>query len=227
MNEYRYREGYTAGFGDGLTGKANEHEMPESEWKPKDKTGHTPEKSFEVFSKTESAAYTASEKLQKFKVGYNWGYLHGSEEREELKGKIPSGIFEKSMEEFADAISILYLKINKQRYLYGVWDLKPELEKKGRLSFISLFLKGPDEIKADKQKLEEIRGLLAGDKLLRAIDASITYFKGQKDISAYLKSLSMRTELDDLRQKNKAKKLDSEVYKSEMRNIASSLSELV
>lgn len=63
MNEYRYREGYTAGFGDGLTGRANEHEMPESGWKPKDKTGHTPEKSFEVFSKTESEAYTASEKL--------------------------------------------------------------------------------------------------------------------------------------------------------------------
>ncbi len=34
MNESRHREGYTAGSGDGLKGKANEYEMPESERKP-------------------------------------------------------------------------------------------------------------------------------------------------------------------------------------------------
>lgn len=227
MNEYKYREGYSKGFGTGLTGRENEYELNEKDWKPEEKTAHKAEEDYDDLTSDMYNNVMMADSLDKFMVGFNWGYYHGSEIRGVLKSQIPPDEFENRMQEFAETLNILYLNINKERYLHGVWDLKPEEEKKGRLNFIGQFLDSPVENKESEEKLKEIRELISADKLLRAINASIVCFKEKKDISAYLKALSLRVALDDLRQGNKSDKLDSSVYKSEMKKIMSELAKLI
>ena len=213
MAQYKYRLGYTEGFNDALENKPNLNSLPEEEWMPKEKTDPS---QYELQKTTDYSVYNQIEdSYDTYKIGYNWGYFHGVEERARLKNHISEDKFEKRMSEFANALKIIYLQINRERYLFS-WNLETEIEKNSRRKFVDKFVNNSNEIIPNPTKLNEIKKLLSESKLQRALDSSIIYFKEQKNVEAYSTSLTFISKLMILRddvKKGKINREDSELGK--------------
>jgi len=221
---YDLRVGYTEGFNDGLTGKANERELPEPEWNSADKLDAEKSMTDSTETSPEHEDYAEGEKSQYYKTGYNWGYLHGNDGRERLKNELPKEQFEKSMGEFANSLKILYLQIKKEYYLVGITSLEPESEKASRTKFIDQFIKDPGEITPDKSILRDIQAFLAENNVQRAIDESVNYFMDRKDLGNFSFALSLKSKLMDLRDDSREHRIEKNEYIIEKKKLGKSLS---
>ncbi len=224
---YNYRVGYTIGFNDGLTGTKNKYELPQSVWKPAEeldfhnKEGLLEEQSFA------SMLDDFRVKPLHFKIGYNWGHLHGTEERKTLNGKIPEEKFERSMKCFANILKIRDLQIRKEYYLHGITFAEPEKEKTGRINFIHLFVDIPATVMPDRSALEEIKTLIGEKKVQQAVDAAANYFGAHRDLEAYSSALSIKSRLMDIREESRRKKLSHGNYLIDMQAVEETLLVLI
>jgi len=193
---YNFRVGYTYGFNDGLMGKSNEYKFPETSLNTDEKLDLQKRRS-KVFTINENNSSILednelfvsrdanSEKHEYLKIGFNWGHNHGSEVRESLRNDIPEEKFEKSMSEFSNCMPILFLQINKEKYLVSVTTAELEREKEFRMSFIAKFIHKSDEIFPDKATLENIKKTLSENKVQQANLQSLIYFENQKNVEVY------------------------------------------
>jgi hypothetical protein len=224
---YNYRVGYTIGFNDGLTGSVNKYMLHQSVWKPAEeldfnkKDGLLEEQSFA------SMLDDFRVKPLHFKIGYNWGHLHGSEERKILEVKIPAERFERSMAHFANVLKIIDLQIRKEFYLHGITYAEPEKEKKGRINFIHRFADISKVPIPDKPSLEAIKSLVGEKKVQQAVDTAADYFGKQRDLETYSAVLSLKSRLIDIREDSKRKKLSREDYLINMCKVGEMLLVLV
>lgn len=207
---YNFRVGYSEGFNQALTGKTNEYESPEAVWHSEESLslkikGDPDEPEDEVW------CHKGGEEPEHYKTGYNWGYMHGHAEREKSRPSVPEEDFEEYMEAFAGSIRILYMQINKERYLVGVFETDPEEEKSSREKFISEFINS-SKVNPDKNILQQIKTLLATNNSQRAIDLSLTCFRDNKTIIDYYFSLSIRSKLMYLHEDSKKERIDKADY---------------
>jgi len=222
---YNFRLGYTEGFNQALTGKANEYKLPEHAW-------HSGERLSLLIDRPpespgdENWCHAGGEEPEHYKTGYNWGYKDGREEREKAGAAIPAGDFERCMEAFAGSIKILYTQINKERYLVGVLEANPEEEKSSRHRFIQEFVSAGN-LKPDKNVLHEIDFLLSGNNIQRAIDLSLSYFRDLKSIAGFCFALTVRSKLMYLREDSKKGRIEKAGYLAEKAELENSLMKFI
>jgi len=228
MSKTLYRVGYTEGFNDGLENKCNVHLMPEEEWVPVEKRNprniglqRDPNRTVDIFDPEVEKVMRNS-----YKVCYNWGYKHGVEERQHLSLKYNEVELNRITNEFSNAFRIIYLEINDNTTPFFMM-LDSNAERKYRAEFIESFLNKKESISPDKAQLDEINEYLNNNKLQRAIDSSIKYFRTQKQLTNYCESLMLGSRLRNLRNNLKTDQSDKEKSENEKRLIIEWLTKII
>ena len=224
---YNLRYGYTDGFNAGLTASGNEFRIPEEQWNSPEKLDPGKYLRYPYENDAMPEYEYASEKKEHYRVGYNWGYMHGGQVREDLRNSMPEGIFDESMEDFANALEISYLQVGKERYLHGITSLEPEAEKGYRLKFINEFLSAQEGEKPERADLDAIRERIAEKKIQQAIDGSIIYYRALKNLSAYSQARTFQSRLMKIRRASQEKKVPGEEYQDEKNRILTDLTRLI
>jgi hypothetical protein len=224
---YNFRAGYTFGFNEGLTGKVNKHKLPGNQWNSAEKLDLERMRNLPDIKELYLQDSENGEIHEYYKIGYNWGHLQGREVREPLKDEISEQAFEKCMDEFANCMRILYLQINRERYLAGVIFIEPESEKNRRIKFMNHFVMNTGGNKPDKTILQDIKTLLSENKVQQALDKSLTYFRDQKDLSHFNAVLTLKSNLMALREASKNLKIEKADYLIEKWCLGKSLSGMI
>lgn len=224
---YDLRVGYTERFNDGLTGKANKHQLSETEWNSPDKLDSMKSPYYVRGMHTLSIFQTDGEISEYHKTVYNWGYQHGNDARELMKQYFPNKQFEQSMLDFAECMKILYLQINKERYLEGITSMDPEDEKAMRHRLMDRFTEDGSKMAPEKPILLGFQKCLSENKLQRAIDDSANYFSDQRDLNNFCFSLTLKSKLMRLRNVLRNEEIEKEAYLYEKRKLEDSMSERI
>lgn len=204
--------GYTYGFNAGLIRSENRYFIPEQEWNSAEKLNPGKYLREEKGDSSSACFEYAGQKKVYHNIGYNWGYLHGSEVRADMKSQVSEREFELTMSAFAKSVRILYLQINEDSYLQCVTELKPDEEKGMRIELFNYFLQKSSEPETDRSALDNIKKLIAENKVQQAIDHSTNHFREQKNIMGFDVALSLKSRLMDIRKANKMDDITEEVY---------------
>jgi hypothetical protein len=216
---YKFRIGYSAGFNEGLMGHPNENVLPEEAWKaPELLTIKNYQRATDTKVKKGSDHYFEKE-LTYYKIGFNWGFLHGSEQRDELADSFPEARFERIMAAFANCIKVLFLEVNRNMNLGAVMSIDPDEELRSRLSIINEFLEQKQPEHFSKAFLDSIKNLLAENRFQKALDEFSLEARKLKDIEAYSAALSIKSDFIKLRNASKYKSISKEEYRERFQSL--------
>ncbi len=189
----RFIYGYTNGFCDGLAGKKNAHEMPETQWNSEEKLDLKHKQKDEALL-SDVEINLEGYKLEYKMIGHNWGHMHGRVQRDLMKSEIPGEVFERRMELLSEALRIQFLEVNRKGPVCYRKALDPRTENRVHVDFVSRFV-----IDLGKAKCDKIRKLLEEKKTQQAIENAIDYFDKLKDLENYLSAISFEAKLKKLR----------------------------
>lgn len=217
----RFIDGYTNGYCDGLAMSANAQILPEEQWNSKEKLDL--KKMKEDRAAMSGMKSESDLQLEYEMIGYNYGYSHGSRQRDILRNEISTDYFDKHVELLSQTMKIQFLKVNRKGgNCYRKAAMDPDGENRFHTSFTYLF-----SIDGGKSKLDLIRQLLKEKKTQQAISKAVVYFDRRKNLSDYCSAITLEAKLMELRSAKIKKNITNEDYQIEKWQIEKALSELI